>query len=356
MFKKIKDKLESIINIPKEIMGIIVECKSIFTYYITYSILLILINLTIFVFEVDNDIREFIVLTILNLSIITMFMKNIIDETRIKHELENNMKTSILSNKITSIFAQNIDHQLKTPLTSLSNNIEKQFKIIDLIKSLAVKDGKRDIDKLIYGCTEDVCNTKCGIKQTCDSKEARKLINSTNDIQNDIQESLNLISKTLDLIKENKNMRNNNGKDMYHLLLDILNSYKSIVKYKFNYKISDALKGVYLDGMDNISFINIISNNIQNSLDAKSTFIMIKEVKITKTYTQFVIIDNGDGIPEDKVDKIFELSYSTKGENRGFGMYLCKTLLKEHGGSISVIDTGPQGTSMLIQIKTRKDV
>lgn len=48
--------------------------------------------------------------------------------------------------------------------------------------------------------------------------------------------------------------------------------------------------------------------------------------------------DNGEGVPEDKLDTIFEQFYredeSRNSEGNGLGLYVCRFIIKEHGGTI----------------------
>ena len=61
------------------------------------------------------------------------------------------------------------------------------------------------------------------------------------------------------------------------------------------------------------------------------------------------IADNGPGIPDDQKDLIFDLFYSSgnpTGDSRrglGIGLSLCQSIIKAHGGTISVSDNEPHG-------------
>ena len=67
---------------------------------------------------------------------------------------------------------------------------------------------------------------------------------------------------------------------------------------------------------------------------------------------QVRIKDNGDGIPDEVKEKIFQPFYTTKptGEGTGLGLAMCNDIIRQHGGSIEV-DTEPgQYTEMVITI------
>lgn len=48
------------------------------------------------------------------------------------------------------------------------------------------------------------------------------------------------------------------------------------------------------------------------------------------------VIDNGKGISEDLLESLFTLGYSSKGENRGYGLFNVKRIVELLGGTIEV--------------------
>ncbi|TFH02962.1 MAG: ATP-binding protein, partial [Nitrosopumilus sp.] len=48
------------------------------------------------------------------------------------------------------------------------------------------------------------------------------------------------------------------------------------------------------------------------------------------------IIDSGLGIPVKNLDKIFEPMFTTKTTGTGLGLVICKSIVEQHGGTISV--------------------
>ncbi len=48
------------------------------------------------------------------------------------------------------------------------------------------------------------------------------------------------------------------------------------------------------------------------------------------------IEDQGHGIPQENIDKIFEPLFTTKQSGTGLGLASCISIVEKHGGSISV--------------------
>ena len=62
--------------------------------------------------------------------------------------------------------------------------------------------------------------------------------------------------------------------------------------------------------------------------------------------------DNGNGIPQKVVDKIFQPFFTTKptGEGTGLGLSLSYDIIKAHGGEIKVETKEGEGSEFIIQL------
>ncbi|MEK0336878.1 MAG: ATP-binding protein, partial [Nitrosopumilus sp.] len=77
-----------------------------------------------------------------------------------------------------------------------------------------------------------------------------------------------------------------------------------------------------------------ILNNAVHALDGQG------EINVTVfSDSDFMIIqvmDSGFGIPKENLEKIFEPMFTTKKTGTGLGLLICKSIVEQHGGSISV--------------------
>lgn len=62
------------------------------------------------------------------------------------------------------------------------------------------------------------------------------------------------------------------------------------------------------------------------------------------------IIDNGPGIPEDKLPKIFEPLFTTKSFGVGLGLPTARQLVEQHGGTMEVVSKIGEGTTFTIRL------
>lgn len=71
---------------------------------------------------------------------------------------------------------------------------------------------------------------------------------------------------------------------------------------------------------------------------------------------EICISDNGPGIPPELHSKIFEPFFTTKkeGEGTGLGLYLCRGIIKEHGGELLLDDTAQEGARFIIRLPLQR--
>jgi signal transduction histidine kinase len=62
------------------------------------------------------------------------------------------------------------------------------------------------------------------------------------------------------------------------------------------------------------------------------------------------ITDEGVGIPEEIVSRVFDPFFSTKGEGTGLGLAITRQIIEAHGGSLTVERAEPAGTTFLVSL------
>lgn len=93
--------------------------------------------------------------------------------------------------------------------------------------------------------------------------------------------------------------------------------------------------------------ITIIGNLINNALEAVECS-AVKRINVDIFFDNDIlkieVSDTGPGIEEEVKENIFVQGYSTKGNDRGLGLYLIQRSLQRLGGTISVNSTMGEGT------------
>jgi CitB family two-component system sensor histidine kinase MalK len=102
--------------------------------------------------------------------------------------------------------------------------------------------------------------------------------------------------------------------------------------------------------------VTIIGNLLDNAVDAveKSTVKKIN-VKIIQNcgVLKIEVSDTGKGIPREQYEAIFKNGYSTKGENRGVGLYIMKRSVDRLKGEITFVSKIGQGTTFYVSLPYR---
>lgn len=99
----------------------------------------------------------------------------------------------------------------------------------------------------------------------------------------------------------------------------------------------------------------VIINIILNAIDAvpEKGFIWI-EVQSSLTegmvYYHIIVTDNGTGINEEHLEKIFDPFYTTKEEGTGLGLSISYGIIRRHGGNIEICNHPDGGTRVEVRL------
>lgn len=94
------------------------------------------------------------------------------------------------------------------------------------------------------------------------------------------------------------------------------------------------------------AFLNII----QNSIEAKTTEITITSIYDKEKQVIYILFkDNGVGIPEENLSKVFEPTFSTKESGMGLGLAIVEKIIIDHKWNITC-DSKGDGTQFTITI------
>ena len=226
--------------------------------------------------------------------------------------LSNNLKNQ---EEIRKQYAQDISHELRTPLTNLQLYIE------------AIKDGMIEPDEQTMEILlEDVHRLKGlvdGLKKTFDANV-----------------------EYLSIKKEEFNLS--------ELCHGIINSF--LVKAdKNNISLKSFIDEDVMINSDKDKFSQIIQNLISNSIKAIG---QNGEVNLYLTSDnkeiRLSVVDDGVGIAEDKIDRIFDRFYriedarNTQDNGHGLGLSITKNFVEALGGKINVESKLNEGTEFTL--------
>ena len=115
--------------------------------------------------------------------------------------------------------------------------------------------------------------------------------------------------------------------------------------------LSGDLPKLKLD-KDSISriLINLIKNSTESNQDKAEMNILIQTCCIqSENIVRLTVTDNGNGFPEDMIDKVFEPYITTKSKGGGLGLAIVQNIVEQHEGQIFASNIKPHGARVTIE-------
>lgn len=98
------------------------------------------------------------------------------------------------------------------------------------------------------------------------------------------------------------------------------------------------------------SLIGAILNLIVNALQAEAKAISVYLKKAGETRLQFMVSDNGKGMPEEVKAQAFAPFFTTKAQGTGLGLAIVYAVVKAHGGEVILESLSGQGSCITINL------
>ena len=145
--------------------------------------------------------------------------------------------------------------------------------------------------------------------------------------------------------------------DIAALILDRLQHFEALAVTEKKTITASVDKSIPPVNMDKSLIERVINNLLTNALHHTSSGGVIKlGVKNSDGFAEVTIADNGEGIPEEYREKIFEKFVQVKKKQAhlrtgtGLGLTFCKMVVETHGGSIRVDSELGKGSAFIFKI------
>ncbi|QFT88505.1 Sporulation kinase E [Bacillus sp. THAF10] len=133
--------------------------------------------------------------------------------------------------------------------------------------------------------------------------------------------------------------------------LDLLSAQASLENIQFASFFEENVPDIYCEPNQlKQVFINILKNAIEVMPKGGKVTVFIEKEKEKDDFILISIIDEGIGIPDDKLKKLGEPFYTTKERGTGLGLMVSYKIVEEHNGCIEVMSEVGRGTTFHIHL------
>ncbi|MBF0591352.1 MAG: response regulator [Nitrospirae bacterium] len=191
---------------------------------------------------------------------------------------------------------------------------------------------------------------------------SRESMAQLNFMSNTITDFYNFFKPTKDQVTFDVKRAIEDVISMVHVQLESLNVYTRVIILPDSGAVSDGNKGFIIKGYPG-EFQQVMLNMINNSRDA----ILKKrhsgelatsnrgeiDIVLSKGHKKAVvkIKDNGVGIPDDIIDRVFEPYFTTREDGIGIGLYMSKVIIENHMGGRLYVESTDNGAMFTIELK-----
>ncbi|RMD48064.1 MAG: two-component sensor histidine kinase, partial [Ignavibacteria bacterium] len=224
------------------------------------------------------------------------------------------------ASKARSQFLGNVSHELRTPIFTIQGYIES-------LLNGAINDEKVNMRFL---------------------EKAAKHLNNLNQLLNDLIE--------ISMIEAGEMMMSFRYFDLNSFMSEIENDFKSFAEEKGKKLIIKYVdKSVEVLG-DKARLKNVISNLISNAVKYNPNDLIEIICEEFENKVKISVKDNGLGIPEEEIGRIFERFYRTKRDRNsqipgtGLGLAIAKHIIEAHGSKLSVDSKKNIGTQFSFEL------
>ena len=336
------------------------------TQYQYLQKILELVNTGILSFESDSGEVIWI-----NESLKTMLDRPYLKNIQSLSKRDQNLYLDVTSlrpgeSKIATIFTKKMS--VKTLLSATAfqtNGIKYQLIAFQNIHEALDETESKAWQKLLSVLTHEIMNSIAPISSLADTIKNRlgaldKRLDTENNLV-DLELGINTIKKRSEgLLRFAETYRNLNKITKPNLqtlyvrdLFENLHSLMQPTLIQKTIELEIILKDPNLMFEADLTLVEqVLINLLVNAIEAlkgvsQARIILYGEKSDEKTIIK--IIDNGVGIDEEVLDKIFIPFFSTRKTGSGIGLTLCKQIMMLHGGSIQVFSQADAGTSFILQ-------
>ena len=295
------------------------------------------------------------------------------DHALLKREVESRKKSELaLTNSLTQLkqaqvklvasekmaslgmLAAGVAHEINNPISFVFQNVKVLGEYNDVFYTL-IKDYKSYVDADLANDDSSAKEILARIQKFESDEDLEFVISDSSSLLTSTEDG---ITRVIDIVKNMKTFSHPdedsiNSVDVHEVLdstlLLLKNETRTNIRVVKDFNASTCVIKSNRNELGQI-FLNIIMNAVQAVSEIAGGIISIRTESNNKTLS-INIIDNGCGIPEDKIKLIFDPFYTSKdvGEGTGMGLSISYGIVQKHNGSISASSVLGKGTKFTLK-------
>jgi len=265
-------------------------------------------------------------------------------------------------NKIATVHLERSYFKILLSATAFQTE-QKKFKLIAFqnVNEALDETESKAWQKLLSVMTHEIMNSVAPISSLAETLKHR-LSSNDSDTLEDLELGIDTIQRRSEgLLKFAETYRNLNKITKLNLqkvyIRELFGNLHQLMQPTFEQKNIDLeiiLKDtdLFLEADQSLIeqvLINLIVNSIEAVKDKEEPRIILSAEQTLNKKVVLKVADNGPGIPEEVLDKIFIPFFSTKKSGSGIGLSLCKQIVMLHRGTLQVQSIPNKGTVFSMQ-------
>jgi PAS domain S-box-containing protein len=278
-------------------------------------------------------------------------------------EQQESMQASLIQQQLLNqeLISKNIElASQEEELRSVNQQIRLQQEEMKITLA-QLSDRNFELDQLVYRTSHDIRSPLTSVLGLINVMRLEgmpdNLVEYVNRMEKSIQKLDKFVSSMLSFAKVNRTERKNELINFEEIVQKCYEDFRFMPNFERIEKkldINNPKKlNFYCDILRlEIIFANIISNAIKYQ-DVKKEHSFLKiAIHFQNTFLQIQFEDNGIGIKEEYIKKIFDMFFraTEKAEGSGLGLYIVKQTIEKLGGNIEVQSQYGEGTSLKIKL------
>ncbi len=222
----------------------------------------------------------------------------------------------------------------------------------------ALEHVNKELDRFVYSVSHDLSAPLKSIRGLVNisrfEKMTDRMVEYIDHIEISTDKLESFISEILDFSRNDRKPISNEIVDLQNLCSEILNSlqyFENFIKIKIDTSgIEPTL--IYTDEMRiKVIMTNLISNAIKYQKPDGEGTIQVR-TKVLNNKLTLEVEDNGEGIPSDIQNQIFDMFYrgTQSSHGSGLGLYITKEVIEKLNGIIKVKSVFGEGSTFIVKV------